>query len=213
MTHEDDLVYPRRSQPYSGSWDSWVQKWWHWCFGPKATNSPIEDTSGSLCLENQNNPYVWFIGATFGGIVKRHCTVPSGKCIFLPAIANFISYAEYPDLKTEGDLTDYAKLDLDTTTFANVTIDDHMIQKSEEYRVRTKPFAITIPADISNDVVIMSTIGVSDGYWTFLKPLSTGFHVIHIQSEKSLFDDVQHGGYKGENGMFKTEATYFLSIE
>ena len=71
---------------------------------------------------------------------------------------------------------------------------------------------MTIPLKTDSGVTPTLTKGISDGYWIFLKPLSIGEHTIFFRGEKSLYDEMQYSGYKGEHGMFKVEVQYDILV-
>jgi hypothetical protein len=208
-------LYTRDSRPFDRSWEDWTALWWKWSFGngtvPEMT--PIGDITGVLCCKNQNEPYVWFLAGTFGGKAIRKCTIPKGKSLFFPIVNDLISYAAYYHLKTEGQLRAYARDDLDTTTIISLIVDGEQLEDIRNYRVQSNLFDITIPVETPQGVVQTHTEGITDGYWAFIKPPLSGSHTINLYGEKSLYDSVQHCSYKGEDGRFKTEVVYEISVE
>jgi hypothetical protein len=196
------------------TWEDWIELWWKWCYAEPETTSPVADNTGILADKNQNQSNVWFLAGTFGGNAVRKCTIPAGRSILVPVVNDLISYANYSHLKTEEQLRSYAKDDLDTTTVLKARIDGLALQYLQimNYRVQSNLFDLILPIDTSRDVSIKHSQAVSDGYWLFLKPLSFGSHIIVISGEKSLYDDVQYLGYKGKNGRFKTNVTYYVAV-
>lgn len=205
-------LYPRESQPFGKSWEEWVGQWWNWCFADPESKNQLEDDTGELSSKYQSDPNVWFLGGTFGGKANRKCILPFGKAILCPLVNDLISFAEYSSLTTREELYNFAKEDIDTMTVISATVDGIRLDDLINYRIQSKLLNLTIPADMPYGEVIVETEAVSDGYWLFLKPLSSGLHTFHIKGEKSLFDQVQHNGYSGESGMFRTEVEYSLTI-
>ena len=106
----------------------------------------------------------------------------------------------------------YAKDDLDTTSVIKASIDKNYLRNLKNYRVISRSFHLVIPVNVHGKLSLAHTKAVSDGYWLFLKPLPPGQHVIIISGEKSLYDDVQYEGYRGEDGRFKTDVIYHATI-
>jgi hypothetical protein len=206
-------LYLQESRPLGKSWGEWIELWWRWCYSEPEDKSPIEDYTGELISKNQNYSNAWFLGGTFGGKCVRIGTVPMGKAILFPILTNLITFGEYPKLDNETQLWAYAKADLDTATVIGTTIDGTDLQNLKNYRIQSNVFSLRMPINTSNGIVIKITKGVSDGYWAFLKHLPAGLHTISIYGEKALYDNVQYGGYKGEDGKFKTKVTYSITVK
>lgn len=205
-------LHPRESKPLGKPWTEWIARWWRWCLADHIETSPAADNTGQLCDKNQNDSNVWFLAGTFGGKAKRKCIISREKSILFPIVNDLISYAEYKKLVNESDLRRYAKDDLDTTTLFSCIVDDIHLHGLEKYRIQSELFELTIPLQANGVVMPALTKAISDGYWIFLKPLSIGEHIIFFRGEKSLYDEIQSFGYKGENGMFKVEVEYSIVV-
>ncbi len=205
-------VYSRESKPFGRSWEDWSAIWWQWCSNEPEKSNPVIDKTGEFCNKNQNDPDVWFLAGTFGGKAERTCTIPARKAILFPIINDLISYAEYNRLKTESELRSYAKSDLDEATVYKATVDGVELQNLQNYRVQSHLFSFIISPDDPAGVPAGPTVGVSDGYWVFLKPLSIGQHTIHFTGEKLKFDEIQHSNFTGEKPKFRVEVKYHLNI-
>jgi hypothetical protein len=202
-------VYDRQSKPFNKAWEEWVVAWWRWCFADRSGMSPAEDKNGDFCAMNQNISHVWFLAGTFGGRARRKCIVRGERSIFFPIVNDLISFAEYSDLMNEEELRRYAKMDLDTTNVLTCSVDNVNIDNLQRYRVQSDLFDISIPVKQRHK----KTMAISDGYWIFLKSLSTGPHNIFFKGEKSLYDNMQYTGYKGDHGVFKVEVQYDILVE
>ena len=156
------------------------------------------------------------MAGTYGNKAERKCSVPSNKSIFFPIINDLISFAEYYQLKTEADLAEYAKSDLDTTSILSVTVDNVKIPNLEQFRVRTPLFNIDYPLeDYDNTRGIKSskpTSAISDGYWIFLRPLTYGKHFIHFKGEKMAFDEIYNKNDTLEQPKFSVEVIYEITV-
>jgi hypothetical protein len=186
----EEHLYLPPSNPFSIDFGCWTALWWRWLHSfPKNTN-PATDPTGDLCNKSQNYQNVWFLAGTWGGSVTRSCRIPHGKALFFPIITSAFSFAVDRHLKTEQELTTSTVKDIDMVDKLALTIDDTHIIEFSKFRVRSKPF---------DDVIFgQPTRAVSDGYWIFLKVLSSGNHNIHFAGEKSDFSN---------------EVTYYLSID
>jgi hypothetical protein len=198
--------------PFGESWERWITAWWLWCLSDPFGASPAEDITGEFCCKNQCDPNVWFLAGTFGGKAERTCTISVGKAIFFPIVNDLISYAEYNHLDNEAELRAYAKDDLDTTTCYEVSLNGIKLQNLQKYRIQSDLFNIVLSSKSDTGITSNSTMAISDGYWIFLQPLSLGQHILSFKGEKKLYDTTPSSGYEGENGMFKVEVKYHITI-
>lgn len=163
--------------------------WWKWLHSIPRDKSPATDRTGSLCGTSQKNPHVWFLAGTFGDSAVRNCTIPYGKAVLFPIITSVFSFALDPQLKTEVDLTNAVREDIDTVEKLALRINGSKITEFNRLRIMSQPFD-----DIIDGV---RTISVSDGYWAFLKPLKGEHYTIY---------------FEGKNIDFYNEVTYHISI-
>jgi hypothetical protein len=209
-TGDNRVMYPRESSPLGISWENWVAKWWDWCLKCELEgNNPLSDTSGDNCAKNQTDLDVWFLAGTMGGRSERNCKMVLGKSVFFPIINDLISYTEYQHLKTESDLLNYARYDLDETSILELAVDDVEYMNLRDYRVRSNLFDIMLPSNLAKATF---TQAISDGYWVFLKPLSSGEHTIFFKGEKLAFDELNGAGNHMGQPKFKVEVKYHLMV-
>lgn len=176
-----ESLFLRNENPYGRSWEVWTIRWWNWLLSiPKQVN-PALDASGELFnLETQNeNKHVIFLPGNLGGCSVRTYTLPSGRAFLIPIINFTTSYSEEPYLKNELDLLNRANRDIDDIVEKFAEVDGQPVYNIEEYRVRTPPFETFLISNNIFNVTPGQTTAVSDGYWIFLRPLSTGTHEIH----------------------------------
>jgi hypothetical protein len=101
-------VFSADSKPYGLTYGDWTAKWWQWAYSvPKEVN-PAYDDSGKYCSEGQSGP-VWFLTSTYKHPVERHCIIPAGKAILFTILNSECSYAEFPKLKIEKQLSQCSK--------------------------------------------------------------------------------------------------------
>jgi len=183
------LVYEVGSSPFGIPFRRWTELWWNWLHSFPKEKSPASDINGELCGLSQNYLNVWFLAGTLGGSATRYCNIPVGKAILFPIITSAFSYVVDPHLKTEKELTNSTKKDIDSAKELCLSLDDIIFEDLKQFRLRTEPFD-----DVING---KSTKAVSDGYWIFLKPLNHGKLKIH---------------FSAQNRDFFNKVTYYLSI-
>lgn len=175
-------MYSLYEKPFGKSWQEWTTKWWQWFLSiPKESHPAYDDTGGRWAI-NQEDPNVLFLAGTTGGKVERTITIPAGKAVLFPVINFTTSYSEDPSLKTEDDMILHAKSNIDDIVKKEANIDGASLLISEKHRVQSPPFDFSFPTNNIYGVKDGSTRGVGDGYWIFLKPLSTGKHNIRTSS-------------------------------
>jgi uncharacterized protein YecT (DUF1311 family) len=81
----------------------WTQRYWAWLLTKPGSLSPVADTTGERCADDQSGS-VWFLaGADANSHIRRKCRVPRGKYLFLPALAQLLAVQKEPG-KTCADL-------------------------------------------------------------------------------------------------------------
>jgi hypothetical protein len=174
-------LFTRTEKPYGYSWEEWTIRWWNWLLSIPKHSNPALDVTGELFSLGtlDKGSEVIFLPGNLGGYTVRTYILPSGKALLIPIINFTTSYSEEPDLKTELDLLSRANKDIDDIVEIFAEVDGHPIYNLEEYRVRAPPFETFVISENIFNVTPGQTTAVSDGYWIFLRPLSTGTHEIH----------------------------------
>lgn len=182
----ESIIFPPDSKPYGVSYEEWAVKWWRWLLSiPKARN-PALDSSGVNSTCNQDDPNVWFLAGTFGGSAERKCKIPSEKAIFMPIINYECSFADAPTVTTEQELAAKCRNEIDDIRDLAFMLNELSLTDMFPYRMRSPPFTIHLVENNVLDVDAGPTQMVSDGYWIFLKPLTTGmFHIKSFASCRS----------------------------
>jgi len=168
----------------------WTQRWWQWWMSIPLGVGPTNDATGAQCGINQSGP-VWFIGGPLGSMFERSCTIPKGKAILAP-IVDFIndypcpappSFEPAPGQTLEDFLITGVTPIVDGVTVHTAELDKRPLR---ELRITTGLLSFTGAVDlISLDPCVTGSpqVGVSDGYFIFIEPLSAGAHDLHIHSE------------------------------
>lgn len=172
------MLYRPDELPFGKSWEKWTTKWWQWFLSIPVEKHPACDKTGENAGVYQNDPNVWFIAGTTGGTAERIISIPEGMAALFPVINVTTSYLENPNLKTEDDMTAFVNSHMKDIAKKLAYIDGEEILISERNRVRSNPFEFTFPSNNIYGVGSGPTKGVGDGYWVFLKPLSSGIHTI-----------------------------------
>src|ERR1700704_5142201 len=65
-------------------------RWWQQSLSIPAAQNPITDETGQFCVIGQHGD-IWFLHGSLGDQergrpIERHCTIATGKTIFLPII-------------------------------------------------------------------------------------------------------------------------------
>jgi hypothetical protein len=207
-----ELIYFRpEEKPYGLTYGQWTVKWWQWLLAIPRDQNPALDETGSKVERVQANPYVSFLTGTFVNTIntpRRTVALPSDKSILFPAINYQANFIEDPIFKNESELKRHVSADIDDIARHDVLLDGEYVPS---FRVASDPSLF--PVQIANDLPHGTngvdtgwvdgkggqTDAVSDGYWTFLRPLPRGKHNIHLA-----------GSCTG--GARKTEAYYDISI-
>lgn len=172
------MLYGPNELPFGKTWENWTTKWWRWFLSIPFDTNPACDKTGEYAGVDQNDPNVWFLAGTAGGTASRTITIPEGKAVLFPVINVTTSYLENPKLNTEKDLISFVDSHMKDIAKKLAFVDGEEITISEDNRVGSKPFDFTFPPNNIYGAHSGKTKGAGDGYWLFLKPLSSGIHTI-----------------------------------
>jgi hypothetical protein len=199
------MLYPLDSQPFGIGYIKGAEGFHKLLYGEPSNTNIATDTSGKYCALDQSGP-IWYLAGTAGGAVVRSCTVPQGKTLFFPLIANECSYAENPNLKTPSQLIDCAKSADNNLNYLTLSIDGVTIPNLEKYRITsTKLFNFTFVNDNIAGVPPGPTSGALDGWFAYLKPLPPSNHIIRFGGAATSTTPGQPN--------FVVDATYHLTVK
>jgi hypothetical protein len=169
---------------------------------PRRSN-PLSDRTGKYCGRNQIDPDVWFLAGTFGGNVKRTCTIPKSRAILFP-IVNCLEFmkGKRRRFKSDGELVTYVKKICDDIKEIAVTVDGLQSSDLRKNRIFTPAFDLILSESNTDCMKPGANRGAGDGYWVLLKPLSSGKHRISFSGIDPAY---------GPD--FKTSATYDLTVQ
>jgi hypothetical protein len=170
------------SKPYGISFQDWAAKWWQWIISIPTKDNPRLDPTGIKCELNQNEKNVWFLAQVNEGHVERHCVIPVGKSIFIPVLTGECDFLSESNAKSEEDLSECATSGI-RGAIMQASINGKPIQEIEH--IKTNLFSFTVPPDnIWSSTVpeFGPTRGVTDGYYVFIKYLSSGTYNIEFSA-------------------------------
>ena len=178
-------MYSREEKPFGKTWEEWTAKWWQWLLSIPRDHNPGLDQTGENFNLNQLDPNVLFLAGALAGSapVERTITINTGKAVLFPVINFVTSYAEEPSLKSEEALLSNAKSNIDDISKKEASINGVNFTDLEKYRVQSKVFDVTFPEDNVYGLGPGPTMGASDGYWIFLKPLRQ-VHMIFVPLDR-----------------------------
>jgi hypothetical protein len=172
------MIYNTNSCPYGKDYEEWIALWWKWLISIPKEKSPAFDTSGERCSISQRNRHVWFLAGTFGEpSASRRCIIPNGKALLFPVINYECSFADDPSMRSEQELEEKCRQEMDQIGDLNASLDGEEINV-HKYRVHSRCFTINIPRDNCLGAVGGTTRIASDGYWLLIGPLAPGDHVL-----------------------------------
>ena len=167
------------------------EAWWPWALEKSTAASPLNGSyeDGSQCdgqAANGSAQDVWFLAGTITGEkVERTCTVPAGRKIFFP-VFNILDY-NVPGAQSEEELqeevvgwTNDALAHPKRPLF--VTVDGEPVEMNR-LDSPSDLFHYTLQkGDYLTDFGVEPGpyVGVTDGVWVTLPPLSEGNHTVHF---------------------------------
>jgi hypothetical protein len=175
---ENVQMYTLNERPFGYSWEEWTVRWWEWFLSIPKEIHPAYDETGEKYAVGQTDPNTIFLAGTTGGTAKRSINILAGKAVLFPVINFSISYTENPNLKTDEELTSFARSQVDDIVKKEGNIDGVDLTISENNRVYSPPFDFSFPVNNVFGLKAGPTRGAGDGYWIFLKPLSPGKHTL-----------------------------------
>jgi hypothetical protein len=200
--YADIKVFALAERPYGESYGFWTTRWWRWALSSSYFTNPLLDETGVHSHTNQWGN-VWFLAGKLGSenrkLPRRKCSIPVMKAVLFPILNCEANSLEYPELITEDDLLNHVVKDVNSVVLTDCFINGRRIRPE---RVQSDPrvFELTIPPD--NPLGLErtgKTRAAADGYWVFLKPMSTRH--LSLDFEGSC-----------ENGRLHSGATYSIDI-
>jgi hypothetical protein len=199
-------VFQPGANMYGSSYSVWSATWWTWLMELPVAGNPSSDTV-SFEVSSGQSGNVWFLAAPFSTLpVKRTCTIPAGKALFvglLNAEASSLEGFATADLQLKN-----ATSNADHIINLSATIDGISIGNLGTYRVASPQFTFTAPTPWLFGATGGICTSVGDGYYLMFQPFSTGAHTLHYSGE-FLFT-VANGGFDYHAYL---DMTYNLTVQ
>ncbi|NQD35477.1 hypothetical protein HPT27_00480 [Permianibacter sp. IMCC34836] len=199
-----NFVLPLSGSIGGGDAEYHVARWWRWVNKVPDGVRPYQDPTGQLCGLNQTGD-VWFLAGTDGtSSVRRSCTVPSGKYLFLPIIA-VMANTSPTNRRSCDELKKWVSINNDNNVTMKVVLDGIPIGKLDAMRVRTEKCFNAFADALYVDKPELYSPAASDGYWLFLRPLPEGEHTLVVEANYNSPDN--------ELGDLRQQFQYRLRVE
>jgi len=177
-----DWLVPSYESVAGKTLTAWTERYWAWLIPQMKGRNPTDDLTGEQCAAQQSGP-VWFLA---GGDVKaritRRCTIPQGRYILLPALAQIITArpdAEHPMLCSKLESDSVAEHGSGAIESDFIVLDGHRFDALYDYRPYT-PKCMTIRTE-GGEIVVQDAIFY--GTYVLLQPLPAGDHTISFGGE------------------------------
>lgn len=197
----NNLIYPiEENDIYGKNYSEWSAKWWELLQSFPNNINPAADITGERCNDGQTDPDMFFLYGTLGSLfdVKRECTIPSNKSIFIPVLVsecNSLELDPYKDLSERIKCVRAGTIDDGVVT---LVVDGRPINSLEDYYTEYSFDSIPL---IENNIW-NTPPGIAQeytgGFYVILKPLTPGQHTIEFTGN--------------DPGVFTTKVSYILTI-
>jgi hypothetical protein len=193
-------VFPPNAHPYGKSQAEWTANWWSHMFSFGCDNFPLLDPDGSSAGLNTAGPVI-FLPGNFGGTTTRTITVPHGKALLFPIVNVLWIYsacyeaAEEDEALANGTLEAYINSIIDPVLSGadvslSATLDNVAFNNLRNYRFTSNLYDFEANPELADcfDPCLGADdlLGLTDGYWLLLKPLSRGQHTLNFQGNVPL---------------------------
>ncbi len=194
---DENVRFEVGSSPYNITDKEWAARWWQWYVSVPLTHSPnnpnypnhITNQTCSVFQDPSSPVFFLFSPYVEEKMAERTCDVPKEKAIMVPIVSGEMDTGD-------PSLSDNSTQSLeDTATGGNnnaailVRLDGDTLNFNQDskYRILTKPFNIVLPEhNLWEEKEKPGTyLGVAEGYYLFLKPLSVGNHTLYYEAGTS----------------------------
>ncbi|MEU6410315.1 hypothetical protein ACGFIJ_32150 [Microbispora bryophytorum] len=162
-----------------------AERWWQWVASIPASRNPLVDGTGEFAAEGQPDD-VWFLAGTFGGGVKRRCSIPSDRPIFFPMFNIFRGTFLFLGARAPVCPQASGSAELNGTS-----LPVHEVKNQKKFILDAAPES---PLSFEGKVAVRAW-----GLWGHLDPLSPGTYVLTFRGEE-------------RPGGFWVEAEYDLTV-
>jgi len=190
------LIYSPNQEIFGSKMNEWSAEWWQYILSIPTTVNPLVDPTKN-CMVAQHGP-VWFLV----GAANATCSIPQNTALFFP-ILNLV------DVNTTTQSVNQLRTEMagciDHAFNLSLRVDGQSVDIDTRQRVRSVPFAVTLPADnLFGLPPVIYSPAVDDGYYVMLKPLAVGPHTITFTGNSP--------GCPPFQGPFSINVTYNLNV-
>ena len=192
-------LFSKDEKPFGISYDDWVAKFWNWWIGTSIDQaSPKPDG----CLMNKSDSMVMLMETADTSSAQQKCVISSTQGIMIPLWIGWCSTGdEGHERDSDEQLTKCARevanlgnirsdVNVDGIPVAKLDVRMSLISGKLDYKINSlnnvtelyqnKGFTLTIPTNTHKADVKPGTFhSGAHGWWVFLRPLSTGKHIIY----------------------------------
>ena len=164
----------------------------------------MRDLTGENCHVGQSGD-VWFLAGGYGtSTIRRQCTIPEGKYIFIPVI-NMVYWAKKEESISCDEAKQSAALNNDNLLSIGITLDSMTAWNPANTRIASADcfdMLGLVPDELNPPKIYPAA---TDGYWVMLRPLTRGIHTLKFKA--------QYGREKGPYSKMAQDIEYELLIE
>ncbi len=169
-----DWIVPAYQKVANKSVGQWSERYWAWLLVKTPERNPVTDTTGAYCAEGQAGPVWYLAGGDARNHIVRHCTIPRGKHLLLPAYALLVESKADTKPCAELESEDTAGIGAANIDSVYVSIDGQRFDSLYDNRAHTAK-CMPIRGDAGETVV---RAAVYFGAWILVRPLPPGEHTI-----------------------------------
>jgi hypothetical protein len=197
-------VIPRDQISYG---DNVINYWKTTCALPKSKHPAVNNNGSKDEMVNSPTDPFFYLSSCIGGPNNRSCNVPSGKGLFIPALAVVVTEYESPGSSVEA-LRDLAKTDQKYVNDLSVELDGVPVLNIDNFMTSTRDFRVDFPDDpIFKGTGPRNSVAVADGRYIVTEPLSEGKHTVRINGNVRV-----PAGVKAIESSFDLDLTYNLTV-
>jgi hypothetical protein len=198
----DSPYYPRDTVIFGNAYSHWSTSWRQWADSLPAKHHPLFDTAD--CSAGQSGP-VFFLGGRFcapdvnpnceNAPAERSCAVPAGKALFFPVLNTSCLDGEAKKglcLSAGAIITQMRSQTaaiINKTTGLQVILDGKplAVNLKRDFRVQSPVYPTILPdknlyqAFGEKEIKAGQYLGVDDGVYVMLKPLTKGAHTLNFK--------------------------------
>jgi hypothetical protein len=197
------------------TYGEWTARYWQWLLSiPKEVN-PYYDKTGKNAHQQQSGPVFFLANAPENSsvhrVVNKMCDVPKPRAMLCPVDTCLFTSIENPNLTTQQLRLKAIRQRAQVKMVAATINNEPMTSDLQEHRVDSPVFNIQLRA---NNILgiqvepnqVVSTIGVSDGYWIMMKPPKKGDKLRFVS--QGTYDDGEE-----QDIPFTTDVRYEMQLE